>query len=227
MKVENKRKTGEGLRRMMWPVLKAEVGYYKLGLIVNLIVVTSLFVLCMTRRIEFEFYGAFTMMAYWITVALVGVADDKEKHDRLHAGLPVKTQSLAAVRVGFLLSYFCATLVLWLVLWAVTGFEDRGAVFREMISMMSLVFIVVNLIIIFTDLGFFSNRLYRIVYLSVVMALFGLLIVLAVLNIMAYPLNFGPGSPKSWIDMTAFAAVCIGLFVWDYRLFIRRHSYLR
>lgn len=211
----------------MWKILKADFKYNKGGLAIlygiGLILLPMVIV---WKLLDIYVFMGITTMTFWIIMAMTGAEEDKEKRERLQSLLPVPIKEFGIVRLLFLLFAQTPMFLAWTTLLFITQPAELGSVFRDLLSINALIFITINIFVIFHDLKYSACKSCRFLFLG---GVFGLLILFGYfhyLGIMRYPLNFGPVSYKSVPETIIFIGVCIGLFYWDFQIFIRRKSYI-
>jgi len=211
----------------MWKIFKGDLRYYTSGVFILYGTGLLFFVMAaMWKLIDIYVFSSTMIMVFWVVTALMGINEGTEKHTRIYSLLPVSVQDFARARILFLMSLQGGNFLLWLVLLIITHMEDKGEVLRDILVMNAIVFIVVNIFIIYDDLKYSACSQRRFIFAGGVIIVLLLLIGLDIADIMSYPLNFNDAQPKSLPEVIVFYVICIGSFWWEYRLFQKRITYI-
>ena len=212
----------------MWTILKADIEYSK----PTLIVAYSIGLVIMFFDIVFHIFDidmlmGITTVTYFISMGIIGANDNKEKRDRFQTGLPNPLQQLGVARLLFVILFKAGMLVLWIALFLTKYTEDAHRIILNILSVNVFNIIVVTAFIIYSDLGYFRTKMYRIVFLVSTSLTFIFLIWLSLQNYVQYPLSFGPEIQNSSTEALIYHIICIGLIYFDYTIFLKRRSYLK
>jgi len=211
----------------MWKMLKADFNYNKGGLIIFFgIGVILLLMSVIWEFFEFFVFVGIMTMLFWIIMAMIGAEEDKENRERMQALLPVPIKRFEIGRLLFVVITQTVMFLLWVILLFTTRPMEIGPAFRDILCINALIFIVIMIFVIFHDLKYSRCKRCRFIFLG---GIFGILILFGYfhyLEIMQYPLNFNSSYPKTPLETLIFQAVCLGLFCWDFQIFIHRKSYI-
>jgi hypothetical protein len=204
----------------MWQIFKAELSYNKIGFLIA-------YVLALIFQIG-EFYTQIlsSMIIFFIAVGIMGSESDKEKRDRFHSLLPLPIKKLALIRMIFVVAFQVGFLAILLIKFFNTQFGTNNSAFWSILFANGFILSVINIFIIYTELGFFNTKKYRIILLGFIA------IVLTAITLAAYQGLFrtffvtGSNFARSPLDALIINLICIGMFYFSYTLFIRRKSYL-
>lgn len=211
----------------MWNILKADLSYYKSGVIILYGAALIFFFLGVLGMLS-EIIIFFSTMAvlFWVVTALMGTNEGKEKHVRIHSLLPVSVKDLARVQIFFLIFLQAGIFLLGLLLLLVTDIENGWKMLWDILFINALVLIIVNIFIIYHDLRYSAYPKGRFYFTGAVILLLIIFIILDVVGIMSYPLNFNCAQPKSLAEVIIAYLVCIILFWWDYRIFLNKVTFI-
>jgi len=204
----------------MWQILKADLSYNKSGFIIA-------YALALIFQIG-EFYTQITilMIIFFIAVGIMGSESDKEKRDRFHSLLPLPIKKLAFIRMVFVVAFQLGFLAILLVKFFNTQFGTNNSAFWSILIANGFILSVINIFIIYTELGFFNTKKYRFILLGIIA------IVLIAITLAAYQGLFrtffvtGSNFAKSPLDALIINLISIAMFYFSFALFIRRKSYL-
>ena len=115
---------------------------------------------------------------------------------------------------------------MWMVLLFIERGEYKGQILRDLLVMNAMVLIVVNIFSLYHDLKYSASTYWRFILVGGIITLLVIFFLLDIADIMSYPLNFNSCQPKSLADVIIFNLVCIILFWWDYRIFLKRRSFI-
>jgi hypothetical protein len=146
----------------MWKILKAEIGYNRLGLGIAFTIILLIFF----STLYFSVEGVYTFMpnsaiAFAIAVAAMGSESDKEKRDRLYVLLPQTIKQHSIVRLLFMIVFQLTVFCLWLAVYFLINFFGDPSAIWTMISFNAFVIIMITLFAIYGDLGHFYTQKYR------------------------------------------------------------------
>ncbi|UCE06943.1 MAG: hypothetical protein JSW07_02570 [bacterium] len=204
----------------MWKILKAELSYKKSGFIIA-------YVLALIVQIG-EFYTQVTssMLIFFIAIGIMGSQSDKEKRDRLHSMLPIPIKKLAFIRMVFVVVFQLGFLVILISHFFSAYFGKDNSAFWTILIANGFILSVINIFIIYTELGFFNTKKYRFIFLGII----GFILIAVALTLyLGFFRSFfvmGSNFAKSPRDALIFNLICFGMFYLSYVLFIRRKSYL-
>ena len=204
----------------MWEIFKAELSYNKFGFLIA-------YVLALIIQIG-EFYTqiASSMIIFFIAIGIMGSESDKEKRDRFHSLLPIPIKKLAFIRMIFVFVFQLGFLIILFSHFFSTYFGTDNSYFWSILVANGFILSVINLFIIYTELGFFNTKKYRFIFLGVIaIILIGLTLALY-LGFLRTAFVMGSNFTKSPLDALIFNLVCLVMFYLSYTLFIRRKSYL-
>ena len=204
----------------MWRIFKAELAYNKFGFLIA-------YVLALIFQIG-EFYTQITssMIIFFIAIGIMGSESDKEKRDRFHSLLPLPIKQLALIRMIFVLAFQVGFLVILLIKFFNTQFGTNNSVLWSILIANGFILSVINIFVIYTELGFFNTIKYRFILLGIIaIILIGLSLALY-MGFLRTVFATGSNFAKSPFDALIINFICIGMFYFSYALFIRRKSYL-
>lgn len=204
----------------MWQILKAELAYNKFGILIA-------YVLALIIQIG-DFYTqiASSMIIFFIAIGIMGSESDKEKRDRFHSLLPIPIKQLAFIRTVFVIIFQLGFLVILISHFLSTYFGKDNSALWSILVANGFILSVINIFIIYTELGFFGKKKYKFIFLGIIAII---LIALALALYLGFLRKFfviGPDFAKSPIDALIFNLICFGMFYLSYALFIRRKSFL-
>ena len=211
----------------MWSVLKTDIRYHKpvigavygIGLIMLLCdIVFSVF--------DIHVIMGVTSVSFYVGMWIIGVTDDKEKRDRHQAALPIPIIRQSMVRLLFCVLFQTGITSVWLLLFLLKYTAEADPLIWDILSYNALNITVIMLFVIFADLGHLGTKAYRLIFLIGVLSIFFFLIYLSIIEVVQYPLNFGPDATKSPWEALLYTIVCAGLLYYDYTVFLKRKSYL-
>ena len=208
-------------------MLKADFSYNKGGLILLFGIGLILFLMSILWEIFelFVFVGIMTML-FWIIMAMIGAEEDKEKRERMQSLLPVPIKQFGISRHLFVAISQMSMFLLWVILLFVTQPPEIGTAFRDMLCINALIFIVINIFVIFHDLKYSRFKNCRFIFLGSVFTMHILLVYFHIQGILQYPLNFNSASPKTLVETLVYQMIFLGLSYWDFHIFIRRKSFI-
>ncbi len=211
----------------MWKILNGDFSYYKSGVFILYGIGLIFFMMAVIwKLIDIYVFVSTLVMLFWVVTAMMGANEGKEKHVRMYSLLPVSVKDFASARMLFLIFLQTGIFLMGLFLFIIERVESRWQVLGDMLVMNAIVFIVVNIFIIYHDLKYSARRQGRFIFLGVVIILLISFIFLDIAGIMSYPLNFNCEYPKSLAEVIIFNLLCIVLFWWDFKIFLRRKSYV-
>lgn len=204
----------------MWKIFKAELSYNKFGFLIA-------YVLALIVQIG-EFYTqlASSMLLFFIGIGMMGSASDKEKRDRFHSLLPIPIKKLAFIRMVFVIVFQLGFLVILISHFFSSYFGKDNSTFWTIFIANGFILSVINIFIIYTELGFFNTKKYRFILLAIIaIILIGLSLALY-MGFLRTAFVTGSNFAKSPIDALISNLICFSMFYLSYVLFIRRKSYL-
>ncbi len=211
----------------MWKIFKGEVRYYTSGVFILYGSGLIFFVMAAVwNLIDMYVFSSTMIMVFWMVTALMGINEGQEKHIRIYSLLPVSVKNFAGARMLFLIFLQGVNFLLWLILLSITHMEDKGQVLRDILVMNAIVFIVVNIFIIYDDLKHSAHNQRRFIFVGGVIMVLIIFILLEIADITSYPLNFNTDQPKSLAEVIVFYVICFGLFWWECKLFQKRIRFI-
>jgi hypothetical protein len=204
----------------MWRIFKAELAYNKFGFLIA-------YVLALIFQIG-EFYTQITstMIIFFIAIGIMGSESDKEKRDRFHSLLPLPIKQLAFIRMVFVFAFQFGFLVILLIKFFNTQFGTNNSALWSILIANGFILSVINIFIIYTELGFFNKKKYRFIFLGIIALILISLSLALYFGYLRSLFVMGSDFAKSPIEALIFNLVCIGMFCLSYVLFIRRTSFL-
>lgn len=203
----------------MWRILKADLSYNKFGFLIA-------YVLALIIQVG-ELYTqiASSMIIFFIAIGMLGSQSDKEKRDRFHSLLPIPIKKLAFIRMVFVVVFQLGFLVILFSHFFSTYFGKDNSAFWSILVANGFILSVINIFIIYSELGFFNSKKYRFIFIGTIAFI---LIGLAPLYLGFFRTVFvmGFNFAKLPIDALMLNLVCCGMFYLSYVIFIRRKSYL-
>ena len=204
----------------MWKILKAELAYHKFGFLIA-------YLLAIIIQIS-KFYTLIPspIIIFFIAVGIMGSQSDKEKRERFHSLLPISIKRRAFIRLAFVIVFQLGFLVIQFSHFFSIYFGIDNTAFWSILIGNGFILSVINLFIIYTDLGYFNTKKYRLIFLGILAFVFvGL--TLAIYWGLFHSLFVREYSfTKSPLNALIFNLICFGMFYLSYSLFIRRKSYL-
>ncbi len=211
----------------MWNILKGDFSYYKSGTCILYGMGMIFFMMAAVwNLIDIYIMSGTLVILFWLMAAIMGANEDKEKHIRRHSLLPVSVKEIGKARLLFLLFLQGGIFLMWMVLLVIERGEHKGQILRDLLVMNAMVLIVVNIFSLYHDLKYSASTYWRFILVGGIITLLIIFILLDIADIMSYPLNFNSCQPKSLTDVIIFNLVCIILFWWDYRIFLKRKSFI-
>ncbi|MFO7889848.1 MAG: hypothetical protein R6V04_05865 [bacterium] len=212
---------------MMWKIFKGDLSYYKSGVFILYGTGMIFFVMAAVWNFfDIYIFSSTMIMVFWVVTAMMGVNEGTEKHIRIYSLLPVSVKDFARARMLFLLFLQGGIFLLWLIFIIISNMESKWQVLKDILVMNAIVFIVVNIFIIFDDLKYSAKSWSRFIFAGAIFFLLIIFVLLDVADIMSYPLHFNTSQPKSLAEVIIFNIICIGLFWWEFDIFQKRKSYL-
>ncbi len=204
----------------MWRILKAELTYNRFGFIIA-------YMLALITQIG-EFYTqiASSMIIFFIAMGIMGSESDKEKRDRFHSLLPLPIKQLAFIRMVLVFAFQFGFLIILLIKFFNTQFGTNNSAFWSILIANGFILSVINIFIIYTELGFFNRKRYQFILLGIIAVILISLTSALYFGHLRSLFVMGNGFAKSPIEALIFNLVCIGMFYLSYTLFIRRKSFL-
>jgi hypothetical protein len=204
----------------MWQILKAELAYNKFGFLIA-------YVLALIIQIG-EFYTliASPMIIFFIAIGIMGSASDKEKRERFHSLLPISIKRRAFIRLAFVIVFQLGFLVIQFSHFFSTYFGKDNSAFWSILVGNGFILSVINIFIIYTDLGYFNTKKYRLIFLCIIAIILIALALILFLGFLRSVFVMGSNFAKSPLDALIVNLICFGMFYLSYVLFIRRKSYL-
>jgi hypothetical protein len=203
----------------MWKIFKAELSYNKPGFLIA-------YVLALIIQIG-EIYTqiASSMIIFFIAIGIMGSESDKEKRDRFHSLLPLPIKKLAFIRMVFVFVFQLGFLVILFSHFFSSYFGTDNSYFWSILVGNGFILSVINIFIIYTELGFFNKKRYRFTFLGIIIGILNFIVLGLFLG---YLRSFviGPEFAKTPIHALIFNGIALGMFYLSYTLFIRRKSYL-
>ena len=216
------------LKFNMWSVLKADIGYHRLIIGVAYgIVLIALLGDIVFNMFDIHVIMGTTSLSFYVGMWIIGVTDDKEKRDRYQTALPITITRQSIVRLLFCILFQGGITILWLILFFFKYTADANSLIWDILSYNALNIIIVMIFVIFSDLGHLGTKAFRFIFLISVVSIFFFLIYLSIIEVVQYPLNFGPDTRKSPWEALLYNIVCAGLIYYDYAVFLKRKSYLK
>ena len=217
----------DALKFNMWPILKADIEYSKLTLIVAYSIGLVIMIFDVVfHTFDIDILMGITTLTYFISMWIIGSTDNKEKRDRFQAGLPNPIHQQSVARLLFLILFQAGMFILWIALFLIKYTEDAHRIILNILSVNVFNIIVVTLFVIYFDLGYFRTKMYRIFFLVSTSLIFIFLIWLSLQGYVQYPLSFGPKIQNSLSEALIYHIACIGLIYFDHTIFLKRRSYL-
>jgi hypothetical protein len=217
----------EILKFNMWSILKADIEYSKLILIVAYSIGLVIIIFDIVfHTFDIDILMGMTTITYFISMWIIGSTDNKEKRDRFQTGLPNPLHQLSMARLLFVILFQAGMFVLWIALFLIKYTEDAHRIILNIFSVNVFNIIVVTLFVIYFDLGYFRTKMYRILFLVSASLVFIFLIWLSLQGHVQYPLSFGPEIQNSLTEALIYHIACIGLICFDYTIYLKRRSYL-
>ena len=130
----------------------------------------------------------------------------------------MQTLTKTLVLIGFLvilISHFLSTY-----------FGKDNSTFWTILIANGFILSVINLFIIYTELGFFNTKKYRLIFLGIIALILIALALALYLGFFRTLFVEGSNFAKSPLDALIFNLICFSMFYLSYVLFIRRKSYL-
>lgn len=211
----------------MWKILKGDFSYYKSGVLI--LCGTGLIFFIFTAVWNFVDVYIFTgtqVMVFWIVTAMMGTNEGKEKRIRMYSLLPVSVKDFARARMLFLLFLQAGIFFMWLVLLLIKRTWEFKPVFLEMLAMNAILFIVINIVVIYDDLKYSPRSQSRFFFLGGIALVFLFFIYFDISGIIPYPFKFHSSHPKSLMEVIIYNLLCIVLFWWDNKIFQGRKFYI-
>ncbi len=204
----------------MWRILKAELSYNKSGFIIA-------YMLALIVQIG-EFYTQVTssMLIFFIAIGIMGSQSDNEKRDRFHSLLPIPIYKLAFIRMVFVVVFQLGFLVILISHFFSTYFGRDNSTFWTILIANGFILSVINIFIIYTELGFFNTKKYRFIFLGIIALMLIALALALYLGFFRTVFVVGANFAKSPLNALVSNLICFGMFYLSYVLFIRRKSYL-
>lgn len=203
----------------MWQIFKADLAYNKLG-----------FLIAYALALIIRFGGFFpplaaSMIIFFIAIGMMGSQSDKEKRDRLHSLLPIPIKQLAFIRLAFVAIFQFGFVVILVSHFLSTYFGKDNSAFWSILVANGFILSVINIFIIYSELGFFNKKRYLFTFLGIII---GVLNFIALGFFLGYLRSFVIRSEfgKTPIHALIFNGIALGMFYLSYVLFIRRKSYL-
>jgi hypothetical protein len=204
----------------MWQILKAELAYHKFGFLIA-------YLLALIIQIS-EFYTLIPspIIIFFIAVGIMGSQSDKEKRERFHSLLPISIKRRAFIRLAFVIVFQFGFLVIQFSHFFSIYFGIDNSAFWSILIGNGFILSVINIFIIYTDLGYFNSKEYRLIFLGIIAAIIIALALIFFLGFRGSAFFIGANFVKSPLNALIFNLVCFGMFYLSYVLFIRRKSYL-
>jgi len=204
----------------MWKILKADLAYNKFGFLIA-------YVLALIIQIgEFYILIASPMIIFFIAIGIMGSASDKEKRERFHSLLPIPIKRLAFIRLVFVIVFQLGFLAIQFSHFFSTYFGKDNSAFWSILVANGFILSVINIFIIYTELGFFNTRKYRFFLLGIIAFIHIALALTIYWGFLRSLFIMGSSFAKSPLDALIFNLICFAMFYFSYVLFIRRKSYL-
>lgn len=211
----------------MWQIIKTDATYNRLGLSIIFGAVIIFFLMTTVLGwLDIFGFSSITMMVFWIVMGILGASDDKEKGDRRALLLPFSMKALVKARLGLVVLLQHMIFITWLLALWITRPPDPVHTLKEIITMNALVINAVFLFVLFYDLKYMRHKRFLIIAIIITVLFFAGLITLGILGLIYYPLNFGGGRDRSWLEVLTFIFIGIGLGTIDYRVYLARDTYL-
>src|SRR5262245_51309610 len=211
----------------MWRLLQAEFDYHKTRLRFALLAALIFFLASLLG----DWGGVYglqgvTMIIFYVIMIIIGTYDDGEKRDRLQALLPVPLPEFSVSRLLFILFLQCAFFSLWLVVFLARHVPDDTKAWWSMLSLQATMLTIVNLFIIYHDLGYYETKRYRLRFFATLLVIVAVLFFLQGTLLVEDVLSFGPTKSKSPWHALVSNIVALGSFWTCHRIFIMRKSFL-
>src|SRR5574341_762849 len=145
----------------MWHILKTELDYTK-GSLMFAYAITLLFFMAAAYWESWDIfsYTANTTIVYFITLAIVGSAEDKELRTRYYALLPIVPQQLAMMDLLYVTLFQLGMFPLWLGMLIFKPESATAGTLWGMLSQNGLLLSVITLFIIHHHLGYYGTKKY-------------------------------------------------------------------
>lgn len=211
----------------MWSILKADIIYNSVTISFVYAIAFILFFLdILSESVDVYMMMGVTTLSFYAGMWIIGASDNKEKRDRHQNLIPLPIKEQAFVRLIFCILFQAGITILWFILFFIKYVGEMNALLWDILSFNALNVIVVMPFVIFSDLGHSRVKAHRWVFLALVLFLLVFLIYLSIIDVLQYPLSFGSEIRKTPLEAFVYSIVCVGLIIYDYRIFLKRTSYL-
>jgi hypothetical protein len=219
----------------MWKILNTEIRYHRTAVTCTYAAGVAFLVVALLsgilKRLDSPMatwsLTSAVITAYIYLLIHIGIHDDTENRERLHALLPIPRRKLGIARMASLILLQAGFSIIWFIGVMAAGKGLELAYLYYVLSSNAFFFLIVALIAIFLDLGHFGKNTYRRMFASLfvllVILIFGLSVggrIIPVLEFVFLPYTTPAGA-------TAFVLLAAGLFYLDVVVYTRRRSYLK
>ncbi len=205
----------------MWRILKADLAYNKLVLFIAYSLVFFLKFGALYQEIFSSLIIAF------IAIGIMGSESDKERRERLQMLLPIPAKTLSASRLLFVIIFQAGMFILWMITALV---EPCGSLLLTICIMFianALFFILINSLILYTDLGFYRNKRYRYIFWAVVLIIAPAIAWIFYNGKVLFFLQENASMTAVVIETIVYNLICLAFFFVNYKVFLGRSSYLK
>ena len=209
----------------MWLALKADLMYHRVVISLLFFVVLILVIVdCITTSVDVYMMLGISSMVFYASMIIIGATDDKR--DRQQRLLPLSQKKTSISRQLFAIVVQGGVTILWLIGFFINYLGRDNTFLLDIIAIGSLNLCVVMFFVIFSDLGQMNTKIYKYLFLVAVLSVFALSICLSVINVYEYPLSFGPEHRKSLWEAIIYSTLMYVMLYFDYRIYLKRTSYL-
>ena len=204
----------------MWKILKTEISYYKTILIIAYSIVLILQIDGLYGKI------GITMAIVLIVYSFINSESQKERRNRFHVSLPIPIRQLSIIHLLIMLFFQSGMFIIWLLIFLKDHFGIDNAAIWSMLYANAFTLIVIYLLFIFNDLGFYGRKKYRIYF--IIMIAF-VLIAYAMLLYFGYMRSlfvFGSEFSKSPLEALISNLILFGTFYLAHVVFVHRKLFL-
>lgn len=205
----------------MWRILKADLAYDKLVLFIAYGLVFFL---------KFgEFYQEIfsSLIIAFIAIGIMGSESDKERRERLQTLLPIPAKTLSVSRLLFVIIFQAGMFILWMITALVEPGGSPLLTICIMFTANALFLILINCLILYTDLGFYRNKRYRYIFWAVVLIIAPAIAWVFYNGKMLFFLQKSASMITVVVETIVYNLICLIFFFVNYKVFLGRSSYLK
>lgn len=205
----------------MWRILKADLAYNK---IIIFMAYGIIFFLKFGELYQQIFSSI--IMAF-IAIGIMGSKSDNERRERLQTLLPIPAKTISLARLLFVIIFQAGIFFLWITTSLIGPTGSAVLTINTMLSANALLLILINMLILYTDLGYYQKTIYKFMFWIAIFVT-GPVIIWLIYNGHGMLFLHKNASLSGIVGETiVYNLICLIFFVVNYKVFLGRISYLK